>query len=100
MGNQCCDMKPFMDICIHNAQKLSEDKPVQRCLITNFFRVQELRAEDAASSSTRTACFSHEEMKERELDTGPYIAFLQFITKVMVPHSTYTRYVQKNPTNR
>ena len=83
-----------MNICIYNEHNLSQDEPVQRCLIPNYYNVQELREEDAASSSTRTASFSHEEMKEPELSTGPYIAYLQFITKVMVPHSTYTRYVQ------
>ena len=95
MGDPCLDMKPFMNVCIHDPRKLSETETVQTCLIPNYHHVQELRKEDAASSEQRTEDFTPDEREERELDTSPYVAFLQFITKVMVPHSTYTRYVLK-----
>lgn len=95
MGEPCINMTPFMNVCIHKSYELSEKEPVQECLIPNYYHVQELRQDDATSSATRTTSFSQEERRERELRTGTYIAFLQFITKVMVPHGIYTRYVQK-----
>ena len=95
MGNECFNMKPFMDICIHDPRLLSETEPVQRCLIRNYHQVMDLRKQDAAAPPGISEDFTPEDREKRELQTRPYVAFLQFITKVMVPHSTYTRYVLK-----
>ena len=99
MGEPCMSMKPFMLICTDQKYDLSQDKPVEKCLIPNYYHVQELKEADAESavlSNTRTTSYSQEEWKECEFRAEPYIAFLQFITKVMVPHGIYTRYVQGN----
>ena len=95
MGEPCINMKPFMDLCITNGYDLGGPEPVQECLIPNYYKVQEIRENDAESSAARTSSFSNEERMKREFCTSPYIAFLQFVTKVMVPHGTYTRYIQK-----